>query len=694
METFVTYATDIVKFVRPLVLATACLCAHGVWADQKSNWLTAGGGDLATYSNWSLGESTYWSDSQGSGSYVSACFAPISPYTPLTFTASSDVTFANFWFQSESTYPYQEYVLDIGKDRTLYFNGTADGGIWIGVNNGKKCVVRFKSGNYKIRDGATGQYRFRHTTQGGACTSIVESASTRIELGQVDFSGYFGSMLCVTNGGYISGKLMSGGSGANIRNGVILISGRDADGTPSIYDGKDNYSYVFDNDNAGGGFTMLVNDGGVVTNFCAAWGNRGSNAKMVIDGSYYYGSSNNNLNLGANRTGSSGAYTGWPTNNSVTVKNGGYFTMPKGRQIAIGGQGNNNWVSVESGSEMNVDHIFLGDSGNSNQTDDHNYGNRLSVSGGAYLNIYGSLQAKSWSFGHEIDIGGAGTRVDIRRDPRGEAGGGIYLAASNTVMRIHDGAVVTNYELSAGTRLLNNVRLEVLSGAELCVENGVGQGYDSATSNSFVLVEGGRILVPSGKTYQVGTTSMTSERDWNNTLWVGDGGTLETYRLRVFGYGNALVISNGTVDVGFEFRTTYQNTEESGGRTRMTFAGSHPRFLMRGKYLNFQREGIIRFEIPRGGYTTVPFEQTGAESGYWMSIAGDCAMEFDVHRYARGGGGTLTLMKSNLTIVISDSQMEKLRKGLPEGSTLFLTDDKTELRLNVRSTASMTVVVR
>ena len=695
METSDTRIWIITKAMRLLSLAAAMLfIAPGAWAaNQNSNWQAAGSGDMATPSNWSLGDATYWADTQGEGNYVTPTFAPISPYTPLTFTASSDLTFSGFWFHQGASYSYQEYILDPGADRTISFNGTADASIWLGVNSGKRALVRFKSGTYKIRDGATGKNSsFRHTTTSGGVTSVVESASTRIEFGAINFNGYLGNMLCVTNGGYLRGTLSMGGSGANLRDGVFLVSGRDpATGTPSIFDENNGNSLIFDNDNGGGSVTMLVNDGGVVTNFYGRWGNRGSNAKMIIDaGGSYYGSNSGGLTLGCNRTGSAGAYTGWPTNNSVTVRNGGFFTMPK--TLVIGSEGHDNWVSVESGGEMNVNQIYLGNTGS--YQDEQNYGNRLYVSSGAYLNIYTSLQSLGYSFGNEIDIGGAGTRVDIRRDERGTAGGGIILNASNTVMRIHDGAVVTNYEMSAGTRLRHNTRLEVLSGSELYLANGMLQGHSVAGSNSFVLVEGGRIIIPGAKTYELGNLNMTLERDWNNILWIGDGGYLSTYRLRLFGYGNEVVVSNGTLEVGSEFRTTYSNTEESGGRCRVTFAGSRPRFLMQGQYLNFQREGIIRFEIPRGGYETIPFEQTGADSDHHLSIAGNCTAEFDVEEYAKGGGGTLTLMKSNLAITISDDQLNKLREGLPERSTLFLSDDGTELRLKVKPQTGLVLFVR
>lgn len=286
--------------------------------------------------------------------------------------------------------------------------------------------------------------------------------------------------------------------------------------------------------------------------------------------------------------------------------------------------------------------------------------------------------------------------MDIRRDALGNTGGGIQLYASNTVMRIHDGAVVTNLELSAGTRLAGeNTRLEVLSGAELYVANGLHQGYEAAVSNIFVRVEdGGRIVSASQKTYQVGNTNQGSDADWNTTLWIGDNGRLDAYYLRFYGYGNALIVSNGTVNVDYEFRTTYSNTEASGGRTRVTFAGASPRFVVNGQYCAFQRDATIRFEIPSGGYTTVPCEQTGATSSNKMSIM-DCTLEVDAEQYAKSGGGTLTLMKSNQSISISEAQLTAFQNGLPEGCRLSLSEDGKELQLKVKGAGQgLTIIVR
>ena len=658
-----------------------------------STWQTSAGGDLATSQNWSLGDMTYWADTQSKDNYVSATFMPISPYDPLVFTASSDLTFANFKLQQNSSYNSQEYIFDIGKDRTIYFNGTSDAGIWVGANFGKRAVVRFKSGNYKKRDGATGNPKFRLTTSSGGCTSIIENASTRMDLRYIDFHPYLGNVLVVTNGAYLSGKLMIAGSGSTLKDGVFLISGSDPiTKTPSMFDALNENCYFFDNDNNGGEVTMLVNDGAIVTNFSGAIGNRGSNAKMIVDNGYLYASSTKekHLTLGGNRTKNSDktAYIGWPTNNALIVRNGGFLDVPAGNNITVGEHGYDNYMSIESNGKVDVEYLYVGHRDINNNTDEKNYGSKLFVSSGAYLNIFSGLYIRPHSFGHLVDISGEGTRVDIRVDERGVPGHGIYFGGSNCTLRVRDYAVLTNLEMSAGTRFMgNNCRFEVLSHASCFITNGVHLGT-STDKCCVMLVEGGSVDTCE-RTIDIGTSGTSPDEDMGNMLWVGTDGFVDAYRIRYYGYGNILVVSNGTVNVDEEFRTTYGNTTEWGGRTKVVFAGERPHFVLKGGYCDFQREANVHFDIPSGGYTTIPFEQVGET--HFMTIK-DCTMSFNLEAYRKSGGGELTLFKSEKEIVISDAQLATFQASTPEGCRIFLSSDRKELKLRVNKRGSIVLI--
>jgi hypothetical protein len=172
-------------------------------------------------------------------------------------------------------------------------------------------------------------------------------------------------------------------------------------------------------------------------------------------------------------------------------------------------------------------------------------------------------------------------------------------------------------------------------------------------------------------------------------LWVGTDGVLDAYRLRYYGYCNILVVSNGTVNIGAEFRTTYSNDAVWGGRTKVVFAGERPRFVMNGKYCDFQREAEIHFNIPASGYSTVPFEQVGETNS--MTIK-DCTISFDLEAYRKSGGGELTLFKSGNAISISDAQLAVFQASAPEGCRVYRSDDGKELKIRVNPRGSVVLI--
>ena len=259
---------------------------------------------------------------------------------------------------------------------------------------------------------------------------------------------------------------------------------------------------------------------------------------------------------------------------------------------------------------------------------------------------------------------------------------GAYLVVTGA------GTVVSNFNQNVGTRIgmrsARNCRLEVLDGAAFHSEKGISV---SGSSNGAVTQGGGHLirvaggLLTSDETLNLGREMSAGGACASNRVEVSDGGEIKVRMLRLHGQGNAIIVSNGTLMVDFEFRTNYENTEECGGRTTVVFAGARPCFRVNGPYADFQREATIRFEIPAEGYETVPFE-----AAYGFTVR-DSRAEFDVERYRRAGGGTLTLMRAGTagsgTISMTDEQLATLREGLPSGCRLTLAADRKELRLKV-----------
>ncbi len=190
-----------------------------------------------------------------------------------------------------------------------------------------------------------------------------------------------------------------------------------------------------------------------------------------------------------------------------------------------------------------------------------------------------------------------------------------------------------------------------------------------------------------GNAAQNGVDEAGAPIDYNNTVFVGTDGVLTlTGELKLYGNGNCMVISNGTFNSGASWRTVYENNAAKGGNTRIVFAGTKPQVTAQKAYLRLNAK--FTFNVDAEGYQTVPLSVTND-----LEFDGTCTAEYDVAKYRRAGGGTLTLMKSaNKEIVIGEAQLAKLRETLPEGCKLILSDDEKELKLRVAGQGVVVII--
>ena len=273
---------------------------------------------------------------------------------------------------------------------------------------------------------------------------------------------------------------------------------------------------------------------------------------------------------------------------------------------------------------------------------------------------------------------------------------------SNFVFKISGGSVVRSSSSNASAGSLNvnggNGFRAVLSGVGTTWTNGcVGSnnGYfnvGTTKANSHFVVEDGAEMFCGDSTAALGDAGYSS-------ITIGNDATLDVYRIRMNGSNNALVISNGTLNVRNEcLLPSTLLTSSTVVSNKVVFSGSHPRLrtenvqIALGAYARINdehpaRDTTLRFVLPAGGYAEPPIE---SESNKIM-IAASTRMEADVSALGRDGGNFL-LMRSGNSISVSD--MTALSSTLPEKSRLSLKNGNKELWLRIPNSCGLVIVIK
>ncbi len=286
-----------------------------------------------------------------------------------------------------------------------------------------------------------------------------------------------------------------------------------------------------------------------------------------------------------------------------------------------------------------------------------------------------------------------GSKVNVCLDDNGnlvDNGSGIIVGGGNFshgnyLIVTGEGSVISNFNMNSGTQLSpRNARgtlLEASDGGVFYGRAGMNIGVGVSVNGETVgadgggatvrAVRGGRIAV---QTLSIGKTISHGGQMASNRVESIDRGLVEVMRLRFWGQGNTVFLSNGTVRVTNEFYTVYGDTEDHGKNTRFVFAGTSPRFEHTGNYHAIRRETILRYEIPDGGYAAAPYERTAANAA--IAVPDDTTLELDLSGFLHSGGRT-ALMKAPGGIQISEMLLNKWNAGLPEGCSLYLSKSET-----------------
>lgn len=723
-----------------LGISLSLLCVAGAVHGADVTWGSMGTGtwDLADGANW---EGGVVPELQFSGDYAAQALSPSARTVPptagakFTLTASRDLVFRDFTFAHNDSQTnaknWFDVDMDLGANRTLSFWGGHNASLWFNLYPAYQRVT-LKSGTLKAYDaevvpsqvsvgGVTYNFSqvFRMTTQKqGPVELIVDGPTSRMIFPQFTVGGA-NQRMCVINGGYVKGRLWVDGTPDRAgTNQVVLISGEgsiwDHDNGRSgnqqcyMFDPRMNTSETYPEN----GFLLHICDGGVMTNFAGSVGHRGSNAKILIDGGTLHTMKTGSIRdivLGGNMNKSGSEVTSVPTNAVIEVTNGGKLYANVGQNangayvggLIVGGWGNDCRLLVHDGGEVNTDVLFLGAlSLSTNPYPDpevHGRGNEVIVGPGGCLTVTNRLEIGQWS-----TYGGMDSRAkDCVLRVRGE-GAKLYLPDSfnktgastasfsikgqNCGLEVSDGGVVTNETSNVGLALYSTAWANVTRGGEIRMRRWFYIGYQGSSNAMCTVSDGGKITVGS-ETLNIGHQQQTAvlngvpHEKYGNTLIVGDGGEVEALRLRMWGYGNRLVISNGLVTVKGERFISIYNGGANGSATEVLFEGNSPQMVAPGA--QFLSEADVTMRVPKGGLTRSAIVANGY---YGVTMDATCALNVEVEDDRDGYECVLmecTDPGVNAKITIDETVFAAAQERLPVYAKMYLTPNSKKLMLKM-----------
>lgn len=415
-------------------------------------------------------------------------------------------------------------------------------------------------------------------------------------------------------------------------------------------------------------------------------------------------------------------------------------------------KGDDNLLEISDGAQMYVSGNIYSDA---NGTEGAYGGNTLRVAGsGSRLQRNSTSYSMQLGFrqsGHTFHVADGAT-VDFQgKGPLNLGGGGGSIGATNNALVVENAATATIPYIAFNTA---NNRV-VVSNATLSCATSLSLGKsDTCTGNVFrVIGPQATLSLPSADFYGSGAENVFSLEGgaaWNamrdllftnthhsvfrvtgagtvfgdvaganrfyvgdknnkvtdacasNTVEVLDGAVFNAGRICLMGIGNALAVSNGTVNVGaggdlVALRVGYRldgtdSTNTTGCLLRICGETPQVNVLSGGSVIcQFANNSVLRFEIPAQGYAKghVPFRVTQKT----LSFDSTCRLEIACEEFARETGGRLTLMETGTDI--SEDVANYLRNSvneLPPGCALVV--EKRAVKLVVPRRKGMIVRIK
>ncbi len=718
------------KHVMGGILSVVCVVMGGIVSAEEVRWKSpsadhagdVGEGiyDIANGANWANGAVPLAPNVPESAAgltdelYQQAGATPIARFyaagsAKFTVTATTDVALRQLYFgNSIAEGGNYDVTFDLG-DHTIDLWGekSSSAVFFAHDGSGRNQTFTLKSGTIQRKSvipesktvGSTAyefgsQYRMTPNGSKSNVKMFIDGPTSRLIVPQLNFGGSVGNLFCITNGGYVKASRFyletKGGTG-----GVFKVTGSgsvfetDASITSTAYDNSPSETYN------SAAILLHVTDNGMITNFCGNFGNRGHNIHGLVDkgGVFHVGGW---LAIGS-RT------NAYPTNNLLEVTDGGRLVLGgKNQTLWVGSAGMRNRLFVHDRGEaylsrLNLVQINTRDSFAEMASNEIliGAGGRVVVSNGITIG-YNQFGNASIGTNNIIRVSGENARLELL--PSGSLpDAAISIRGSRNGIEIDNYGFVTNCSENNGLSIHSDCFVHVKDHGQLKMKKWIHVGEGLSSNALFKVEDFGEVVT--ADMLQLGATSQTNYVGdtyggvaYNNTVFVGANASLTCGFPVFYGYGNNLIISNGTftsMSTGWAFMTTRDNREDWGGDTTITFLGEKPR-LVAHKYMIFYADAKVNFVIPKEGITGGAVVTAVNES---ITVHADCTLNVDATACKKGG--TFTLMDAGTAKVTVDANVlaaanERI-KGL---GRLYLGEGNHTLMLKVFNQGGTVLFIR
>ena len=335
--------------------------------------------------------------------------------------------------------------------------------------------------------------------------------------------------------------------------------------------------------------------------------------------------------------------------------------------------------------------------------------NLFLVSNGAIMtNIYDIYVGSGAATNNMFKIYDTGTKVVASRFIVGGCDASSADSCGNLGI-LENGAMMTNTVLWVSVMGSGNA-MSIRTGATSTVTDDVCLGGRSQSKddyladcgeNGYLEIVGEGTSLTCGKNFII--RNSTGDASKGQELLVGDGASVthnNNVGFRLFGDGNRVVVSNGTLTVDTLFANGCIVSSVVYPATNSTFriVGANAKFIA-GRTKDCNNDGgrlvgapIFEFVIPEGGWASAPVEINQS-----FAIGDDTVIRLDAassRKFARAGGGTVPLISTGTSGNTISADIGKLTESadLPAGCTLQ--NEGGVLSVTVKPQVGLTIFVR